>query len=269
MSEPVFDLVAVAYEAPMETQAFLRSLHHVEVPFTFTVIDNNTPSGMTQKIIESEIEAVQGLDRCLEATMLLNPENLGYAKACNVGAEHGNAPYIGLLNCDVQMRPGVLARLATEMDAQQDIGVIGPRTKGSNGKLTHAGIVPGPKGFQHRYWQKPDSGQGLEQMDVPTVSGATYFVRRSMWEELTNCDEYREVAPHARGAFLPTQHYFEETFCSLHAKAHDWRVVYEGSATMIHEWNRSLGSGAARYWNESREYFLKACAAHGIEDTGT
>jgi hypothetical protein len=98
------------------------------------------------------------------------------------------------------------------------------------------------------------------------VSGSAYFIKRKVWDFLTECPTYREVAPKARGAFLPTSHYFEETFCSYHAQAHGWKVMYYGPVVIRHEWHQAspVGGWAERQFPVSQKYFREACGRHGI-----
>lgn len=268
--KPMIDLVAVAYEAVQETGRFLRSLDQVEVPFTLTITENNSPDPAVREVLRSNWNWIEKIPTLVSSRLILNEENVGYARACNGGAMLGSAPYIALLNCDTEWRAGVGEALIETFESDPSIGILGPRTTDLRGRLTHSGIVKQSTGMDgHRYWLAPDRGQALDVLDVPTLSGATYFVRREMWDQLTACSAYQSVAPGAEGAFLPTKHYFEETFCSYHAQAHGWRVVYDGRAHMIHEWNRSLaGSRAAQYFKESREFYLRACEAHDIVDHG-
>lgn len=262
------DLVAVAYQAPQETMRFLQSLDQVEVPFTLVVVENCSPDPMVRDVLKSKWDWVSRIPLCVQADLLISKENIGYASACNLGASYGTAPAIALLNCDTEWRVGVGSRVLETLKDEQ-VGVVGPRTTDLRGYLTHSGIVKSGKGNDaHRFWRARDMGQASDVLDVPTVSGATYFIRRSVWDELATCPIYREVAPEALGAFLPTKHYFEETFCSYHARSHGWRIVYDGGAHMIHEWNRSDPHLSSSLWNESRDYFLAACEAHGITGHG-
>lgn len=265
---PLFDLVAVAYRAPVETEAFFQSVRSLQLPVTVTIVNNDEANSTVARIIEKWQDIFARTSNIHGVTVVHRHDNPGYARACNEGASRGDAPYIGLLNCDIQFMPGVLEAIASHFQDNPDVGVIGPRTKTTDGRLTHAGILQEGMNDRHRFWLQRDAGQGMDVIDVPTVSGATYFVRREMWEELTLCPSYQRVAPMAQGAFLPTQHFFEETFCSYHAWAHGWAVRYLGTATMIHEWHRSSSPGAPESsgrFAESREYFLRACREHGIE----
>lgn len=264
---PAVDLVAVAYKAIPETEAMLESASlDISTPFTLTIVDNATPDPAMRPLLDRAASIVTQNPMCVRFRVIQSRENVGYARACNLGAALGQAPYIGLLNCDIQFTLGSIETIlgSFERPDYTDVGIIGPRTTTSDGKLTHGGIITNNKGRdEHRFWLMQDGPGAWDEFDVPTVSGATYFIRRQLWEELTSCELYQQVAPAASGAFLPTDHFYEETFCSYHARAHGWRIRYQGTAHLIHEWHRSSPVGSIQL-GPAEEYFRRACAAHDI-----
>lgn len=265
--EPVFDLVAVAYKAAEESRRFIQSLEILELPFTLTLVDNDLGQSPVHSLLPEWTEKVGHLPNCVESRLVVMDENVGYARACNRGAKDGRAPFLGLLNMDTRfVNYQCLTKIRHAFDEDERVGIVGPRTTDSTGRLTHAGILRSDDGRdKHRFWLRRDQGQANDWLDVPTVSGATYFVRRATWDELTECPTYQEYAE-AEGAFLPTRHFYEETFCSYHARAHDWRVVYAGGAHMIHEWHRSSSpKESSSHWADSKRMFEEALTAHGIE----
>lgn len=269
VERPVIDLVAVAYQAPGETERFLASLDKVGVPFTLTVVENASPDPDVLKILDKKREYVEAIPECLEYTVLAEQYNFGYAKACNLGASlrKDSAKYLALLNCDIKFEEDCVEKIVAHFESHPQVGIVGPRTTTSDGRLTHAGIIRMPNGHdQHRAWLEPDNLVFTDTLQVPTVSGATYFVRRLTWDELTECKPYQEAAGGALGAFLPTSHFYEETFCSYHAYAHGWLVNYLGSAKMIHEWHRSSPVGSVSL-SSTEAFFRRACMHHGIELT--
>jgi hypothetical protein len=118
-----------------------------------------------------------------------------------------------------------------------------------------------------RSWHESDQGQCSDiRDDALTVSGALYFIKQSLWKELTDCPLYQQYCPGTEGAFLPTQHYFEETFCSYHARAHGSRVVFYGPALMTHYWHQAspYGGWQDMKFGESQQMMREACRLHGI-----
>lgn len=193
-------------------------------------------------------------------------DNIGYARACNLGASLGHSDVVALFNADVELRPRAVQDCYDALVAHDDWGVLGPRQVDNAGRLTAAGILGTEAAPKHRGWQQRDTGQYQDVVDVPTVAGSAYFCKRSVWDELTACPLYQQVAPGAAGAFLPTQHYYEETYCSYHARAHGHRVVYYGPVTIVHHWHRAspVGGEAERNMPEARRLFRHACDVHAI-----
>ena len=269
--EPILDLVAVVYNAPDETEAFLASLNKVDVPFTCTLIDNNSPDPRILSLL-IDWQAQKKPKNMIDRSIIFKEQNVGYARACNLGASKGKARYLALLNCDTEFIYGNTSKIIDLFEEDSSIGIIGPLTYGSDGKITHGGIFKDTNSGRdlHRGWMVDVNIAGdavKDTCDVPTVSGATYFARRSMWDELTTCPLYREAAGDSvEGAFLPTPHFYEETWCSYHARAHDYRVVYLGSAEMIHQWHRSSPIGSVSL-EPAESMFRDACKVHGIELT--
>lgn len=260
----------VNYRTPDDLTAFIRAFAKVqyEVPCTLHVV-NVDPLEADQHAAEVELEAIT-----VPTSFVYFPSNVGYAFACNsvanaVREDSEARQTIAFFNADTRLTPGVLDHCHWHLHQNSDWGILSPRQVDDDGLITHAGIYGTREApsFEGR-WKAKDSGQFNElRTDCVTVSGAAYFVKRRVWDALTDCDIYREAAPLAQGAFLPTPHFYEETFCSYHAIEHGWKVVYDGRVGMIHRWHKAspVGGIAQRvYMPQSRELFRAACDLHGI-----
>lgn len=200
-------------------------------------------------------------------------ENIGYSAACNLMAQKGESDIIGLLNADVWMTSSDVAKIQAIFDQNPDIHILGPKQRDEEGRITHAGIIGTNTAPKHRGWREKDPQDILYRDRIPcvTVSGSAYFVRRTVWEAMTNNEKYREMYPDAIGAFLPTPHYYEETWCSYFARHLGYNVVYDGSVSIGHSWHASSpkpGEGyshADALFQTSRAIFRKACDYIGIE----
>jgi glycosyltransferase involved in cell wall biosynthesis len=200
-------------------------------------------------------------------------DNVGYAAACNFAAAQGTGDIIGLLNADVWMTTDDVRRIEAAFQEDAEVAIIGPKQRNEQNFITHAGIVGSPTSPEMRGWREHDPTDHLyrDRVSCVTVSGSAYFIRRSTWQELTECPTYRSTvaamgSTGIPGAFLPTKHYYEETWCSYHARAHDWKVVYEGGVSIGHTWHASspVGSLADQQFETSRKAFRGACARHNI-----
>lgn len=203
-------------------------------------------------------------------------DNIGYGRACNLGAQrdHGDGfDVIALFNADVELTPKAVQACYSALMSDDSWGVLGPRQVNDQKRLVHAGIIGTGAAPRHRGWLQVDYGQYSDVLDdVPTVSGSAYFIKRSVWVQLKCCSRFQlatlgDTSPGARsGAFLATPHYYEETWCSYHARAHGWKCVYYGEVTITHFFHRASPTGgwADQQMYRSRAQFREACELHGI-----
>lgn len=194
--------------------------------------------------------------------------NLGYALSCNYGAYMSDSDYLAFFNADTRFNNNSCVDYCVNfMEENSNVGIVGPLQYDANSKVTHAGIFGSLEKPQHYGWRSKDVDSMRFNRKAVTVSGSAYFVKRSVWSELTNCDIYRAQFPDVVGAFLPTQHYYEETGCSYHAQSHGYEVWYTGEAEMVHHWHKSspVGSSVDAKMIESKKIFVDFCEAHGID----
>lgn len=204
-----------------------------------------------------------------EISRYFQNQNVGYSAACNNMANNSTSDIIGLLNSDVWMSSSDVKGIQDIFDNNPDIHILGPKQRDENGFITHAGIIGTNLAPKHRGWREHDPKDEFyrDRINCVTVSGSAYFIRRSVWDALTNDPEYRKIAPNAVGAFLPTPHYYEETWCSYFARHRGYNVVYDGSVSIGHSWHKSseVGGHADKHFSTSREIFRNACDTIGIE----
>jgi GT2 family glycosyltransferase len=263
---PGLDAVVVNYRTPDDLTGFVESfIAWKPVSETNLVMANVAP----EKEDLAAAEQALNLDAPgLVLTHLPFEENVGYARACNAGLKTGDREIVALFNADTRVTEGTLKQCADALLANPEWGALGPRQVDQLGRFTASGIFGTNEAPKHRAWHDQDVGQCSDiRDDAVTVAGSAYFMRREVWEQLTSCRTYRSIAPGAEGAFLPTKLFYEETFCSYHARAHGYRNVYFGTAEMIHFWHGSIdanGAPASDLFDESRTYFRHACKTHGI-----
>lgn len=256
MYSPGIDLIVINYRTPYDLGHFLQSVgkHPPDMPYTLTV-GNVDP-------LEADRTAA-GLNQYCEWDT-----NVGYAAAVNYCASLGDRETIGIFNADTRLTEGVVNDCHNALLSDESWAVIGPRQIDDKGRITHGGIFGTEthrteRGFHHH---NIDQCADIRD-DAMSVSGSAYFIKRHVWDELLACPTYQQSNPEATGAFLPTRHYFEETWCSYHARAHGYKIVYYGAATMIHQWHRAspVGGPADRQVGLARNLFRDACDAHGID----
>lgn len=258
---PGVDCVVVNFHTMNDLENFIMSYGYDSIDTTLHVVNvEETPAEFrkTDKLLKK-------VDGVVRHTGWL--ENVGYAKSCNYGAANGNHDVIALFNADTQLYEDTLSLCHNALMSHDDWGVLGPMQVNTKGQVTHGGILGTPTAPYQRGWKKRDIQNYRDVQEAVSIMGSAYFIKRDVWDELTNCKIYRHQYPNAGGAFLETPHYFEETYCSYHARAHGYKVIYYGEAMMMHEWHTSSPVGVAEklYFKKSEAMFKDACEFHGIE----
>lgn len=258
---PGVDCVVVNYHTMQDLSQFVMSYGHDPVEsslFVVNVEESYNEASDTRKLL-SKIPGAQ------HHSFL---ENVGYATACNYGANQGDREVIAFFNADTQLYDDTLSKCHDALMSNRSWGIVGPLQIRRDGRVTHGGIFGTPTQPVHRGWMKTKTSDYRDVQEAVSVMGSAFFIKRVVWEELTQCSLYSDVAPDAAGAFLPTPHYFEETFCAYHAREHGYKVVYYGPAMMIHEWHQASPVGGATekiHYKVSQQMFRDACDHHGIE----
>lgn len=193
-------------------------------------------------------------------------DNIGYARACNLGAQQLKTKYLAFFNADTKfVNDTCLDTCVDYLKDNPDVGAVGPLQYDSSGAATHAGIFGSNEFPKFRGWKQRDLDSFRDVKEALTVSGSAYFTPTKLWKEMTECETYQKAAPGAEGGFLPTPLYYEETFYSFHLRQHNYKVMYLGTAEMIHEWAASsTRDGQIRGMALARKIFREACDVHGI-----
>src|SRR5688572_16369997 len=240
---PGVDMVVVNYQTPGDLHRFLQSvkLADIHIPYTLTVV--NVSPGM------NDVNVVKDWAWGFTFLYVEHEENVGYARACNDAVKYPDREVVAFFNADVEVLPGSVEACYEALVSREERGILGPRQTDRAGYITSAGCFGSNINTSARGWKSRDDGRTYADIrdDAVTVSGSAYFVKRTVWDQLascelfTKCPEVSELRP--EGAFLPTHHYYNETWTSYHARHHGYSVVYYGPVKMIHEWHQSSPVG--------------------------
>lgn len=260
------DFIVVNYKSPEDLTHFMMSLlrHPPETPWSLHVV-NVDPDPADLQVYDHFYNGYSKMKGRMDHLVIT--ENVGYARAVNQAAKRCVRETIAVFNADTRLKENVANDCHNALHSNSKWGVLGPRQVDDEGRVTAAGIFgtndrPQDRAFHHRNSEEYADIRD----DAVTVSGSAYFIKQSVWKELADCPVYRKSNPLAQGAFLPTPLYYEETFCSYHAREHGHKVVYYGAATMVHRWHkapRPKGSEGLRIVM-ARQMFRRSCEAHGI-----
>ena len=93
------------------------------------VIDNASAESPAE-MLESEFPGAQ---------LIAQRENVGFARACNLGLLQAKGRHLLLLNPDTEVRSGALTRLIACLEAHPRAGAIGPLLRQPSGDVDHLG----------------------------------------------------------------------------------------------------------------------------------
>lgn len=174
-------------------------------------------------------------------TVIRNKSNLGFAKACNIGAEASSAKKILFLNPDSTLTKGALKALMSTLDSSPDIGMVGGFMSNPDGSEQPGGrrVFPTPKrafmrafGLSRfaKFFPEVFSDFLLHNEALPTnpiaveaISGACTLVKREAIEDVGLWDD---------NYFL---HCEDLDWCMrfLHK---GWKIMFVPDAKVVHAW---------------------------------
>lgn len=257
--KPGVDILVVNYQTPEDLQGFLDSVH-VQIEHDLWIA-NVSPTPMDTAVMTDYAQHHS-------AFQFDWSDNVGYAGAVNYMAYPGDREVIAIFNADVVLSPGSVEACWQALMENDDWAVLGPLQLSQRGRVTHAGIFGTNTDPKHRGWFATQHSEYRDVKEAISVSGSAYFIKRKVWEQLADCDARVLGGPKPPGAFLSTPLYFEETWCSYHARAHGYKVMYYGPVVMTHKYHQAVEHNetwAKKQWRISQQMFRDACAKHGIE----
>lgn len=120
-----------------------------------------------------------------------NPENGGFAAACNAGAAACGGRYLVFLNNDTRPRRGWLDALVEHADAHPEAAALGAKLLYPDETVQHAGVVFCQDGYpRHLYAGFPCDHPAVNRpRALQAVTAACILVRRDAFERAGGFDE--------------------------------------------------------------------------------
>jgi GT2 family glycosyltransferase len=129
MPEPAKPIVSALVVSNNAKAQLLQSLHaffsNADVPVEAVVVDNDSSDGSAAAVT----------DEFPHATVLVQPKDVGYGRAANIGLERCQGRFVLVLSTDVTVEPQCVGRLADFLLTRQDAGAVGPRVLLADGRL--------------------------------------------------------------------------------------------------------------------------------------
>ncbi len=202
------------------------------------IIVDNASSDDSVAMVEERFPGVR---------LVVNQENVGFARANNQALAMSKGQYALLLNSDALATPGAVQALLGLADAEPRAGIVGAQLLNTDGSF-QASHTPFPNLWQeflilsgigrmrYGYWHPsrgPEEDRGPQVVDY--VQGACLLVRREAFEKVGGLDE---------GYFM----YAEEVDWCYSMREKGWQVWYQPAAKIIHH-----GGGSSKQRWTQRE----------------
>ncbi|NGZ10483.1 MAG: glycosyltransferase family 2 protein [Nitrospira sp. LK70] len=189
-----------------------------------------------------------------------NRENLGFAAACNIGAELSTGSYLFFLNPDCVLTPNSVKQLLKTLEQYPDVGMVGGLLVNPDGTEQPGGrrAIPTPwRSFVRAFglsrfadrWPRLFFDFHLHKQPLPThpieveaISGACMLVRRVAMQSVGHWDE---------GYFL----HCEDLDFSMTLRGKGWKIMFVPDARIVHD-----KGGCSR----SRPIFIEWHKHHGM-----
>lgn len=249
-------VVIPIYQRMDLTRACLAALERAGLDGVEVVlVDNASTDGMHVLLDEWETSA----------RVIRNPENLGFATACNQGAHAATAPVVVFLNTDTEVHEGWLEPLL-DATADPSVGFAGPRLLYPNGRVQHCGmaLLPGCIPFHIHRGVPGDHPVATQTRDLSILTAACVAVRTTVFREAGGFDTgYRNG--------------FEDTDLCLKLAAQGYVARYCGDSIVTHYESMSPGRldhdvhNMARFrtrWRTWKPDFSRLLQEDGIDGAG-
>jgi len=243
IQSPDISTIVVSYNTAHLLREFFAAVEAArqDLKLQIIVVDNAST--------DQSVELLRSREADIE--LIENQANVGFGRANNQALARTAGRYLLLLNTDAFVQPDTLTKTFHFMEAHADVGVLGVKLVGRDGKLQPScRYFPTP-------WNVFAARYGLTSLfastrlvddlswdhasvrDCDWVPGCYYLVRREVIDRV--------------GLFDPRYFvYYEEVDHCRRVRAAGWRVVFYPFSTVVHIGGESAKS-AGRSLNSGRQ----------------
>jgi GT2 family glycosyltransferase len=207
-------------------------------------------SGISEIVVVDNASDDNSLDLAAEfegrVKFIRNPQNLGFAAGVNLGFSTTTAPYVLILNPDVQAVADAVQTLQAFLDAHPEAGAVGGHV--------NAKYLPRPLATPWTLIREnlgiPVSSLPANPSEIEQAAAAALMIRRDAYDRIGGFDE----------RFYPAW-YEDVDFCKR-LKAVGWQIHFLPESRFLHEGGYSAAAlgpekFAAAYYRNQLRYVAK------------
>ncbi|NRT74188.1 glycosyltransferase [Clostridium beijerinckii] len=226
-------IIIVNYNTYNLTKQTIDSIigEHHNFNYEIILVDNASSDGSINKLQDEfrNIVITQKL------RIIMNKDNLGFAKANNIGIKFASGKYILLLNSDTVLKENCLEKCIGKIEKDRNIGALGCKVILANGELDHACKrgFPSPKASLYyflklykrnelKYGQYNALHLGEDDIgEVDCLTGAFMLMPKLIFDKVGGLDE---------DFFM----YGEDIDLCYKIKEFGYKILYYPEAQIIH-----------------------------------
>ncbi|MBT8061412.1 MAG: glycosyltransferase family 2 protein [Xanthomonadales bacterium] len=193
------DAIVVNYNAGESLQACVQSLFDSTIKPEVKVLDNASSDGSAENL-RNLYGSFPGLQ------VLMNPENIGFARAVNSVAKDSTADFLLVINPDCILSQNALELMVGALNEDPEAALAAPAVYNTRGRLEKAAFRHFPNPWNSLLtisglsrlgrWVPAFEGVAIDASKLPAsntraeaVSGACMLIRRSAMQQLGFLDE--------------------------------------------------------------------------------
>lgn len=221
-------IIIVSWNAKNFLDECLQSIYRNAPQHTFEtiVVDNASNDGAPDLVVNKYPQAI----------LIRNLENLGFAKANNIGIARSTGKYACLINSDATVLDDCLDRMCLYMDEHSDIAVLGPKVLNPDGSLQ-----PNCREFP-TFWKNMCRTLAIDKLFPTSKMFGGYYMMNWSHDTTQEVDYLSGCFMMIRRSAIDQVGLFDENFffyaedkdwCKRFWKA-GWKVVYFPEAHATH-----------------------------------
>lgn len=240
---PEVSIIIVSWNAREYLIGCLMSLYEEDLPWAEIIVVDNASTDGSPEAVEELFPDVR---------IIRSKENLGFAKANNIGIMASEGKYVCLINSDVVLLGACLEVLKSRMDSDPAAGLVCPKVLNPDMTLQMTcrrfpsikGALFSAVGLDSRNYMQHD-----RVMEAEAVSGCFMLVRRAAIDKAGLLDE--------RFFF-----YAEDKDWCRRIRNSGWKIIYLPEAKAVHYGGSSSSSAPVKFYIELHKANLKYWRKH-------
>ncbi|MCB0129840.1 MAG: glycosyltransferase family 2 protein [Caldilineaceae bacterium] len=229
VSTPAVSIVVLNYNGLHHLHGLFAGLADQTLrDFELVLIDNGSRDG-SQAAVAQLRTAFN-----VPTRLIANPQNVGFAAACNQGIRAGKSPFVIMLNNDTRPEPQWLEQLVTTAADQPDVGMVASKMLFAHrpDRINSAGIALDWTGiaWDWRGGEEDDPAETDVQEVFGPCGGAGLYTR-ALLEQIGGFDD----------DFFA---YLEDVDLAWRARLAGWRCLYQPRARVLHAHSATSGEGS-------------------------